>query len=52
MLVPPPPPPGWLDGPIGTARAAAILFAAALLGLAIGATERALRPDVSARGLP
>ncbi len=48
MLVPPPPPPGWLDGPIGIFRGAAILIAAALLGVAIGAAERAARPDVEA----
>lgn len=52
MILPPDTPPGWLSGYMGTARAAAILFAAALLGLAIGATERALRPDVSAGDLP
>ncbi|HMO74535.1 MAG TPA: hypothetical protein PKD99_02465 [Sphingopyxis sp.] len=42
-IVSPDPEPGWLDGPIGALRAAAILIGAALLGLAIGAIDSALR---------
>lgn len=43
MIQPPEPPDGWLDGPLGVLRAAAILLAAALLGLTIGGIDAALR---------
>lgn len=43
MMQPPEPPDGWLDGPLGVLRAAAILLAAAVIGLAIGGITAALR---------
>lgn len=43
MIQPPDLPPGWFDGSIGLVRAAYILGAAALLGLAIGAIDAAAR---------
>lgn len=52
MLIPPPPPPGWLDGRAGLARAAAILIAAALVGLAIGAAENTTRHPTSIGAQP
>ncbi|MGB3319641.1 MAG: hypothetical protein WBA75_11480 [Sphingopyxis granuli] len=41
MFEPPEPPPAWVDGPIGLFRFAAILFAAALLGLVLAAIHNA-----------
>ncbi len=43
MIQPPDPPDGWLDGPLGVLRAAAILLGAALIGLAIGGIDAAIR---------
>ena len=42
MIQPPEPPDGWLDGPLGVLRAAAILLGAALIGLAIGGIDAAM----------
>lgn len=43
MIEPPEPPHHWLDGNVCLIRAIAILIAAALAGLAIGATHAAWR---------
>ena len=44
MIEPDAPEPGWLDGPRGLVRAVIVLIAAALLGFAYAAAEKALHP--------